>query len=74
MTRDEAESVAAFANTHDGGVPMPRADAVEVPGRPGHWAVDIRSLTLVMSGSQRHTEIDSDRVYSRQGAARVLGY
>lgn len=74
MTQDEAESVARWVNTHEGGVPMPRAEAVQVPDRPGYWAVDIRSLTLVMSGSERHTEIDSDRVYSQQGAARVLGY
>jgi hypothetical protein len=72
MNLQEAQEVARFANSHDGGVPQPRADVVEP--RPGHYAVDIRSLTVVMSGSNRWTEIDSDRVYSRAAAARILGY
>ena len=72
MNFQEAQAVAAFANAHEGGVLQPRADVVET--FPGFYAVDIRSLSVIFSGSTRRTEIDSDRVYSRTGAARVLGY
>ncbi len=72
MTKTEADAVARFANLHDGGVPQPRADVVEYA--PGDYAVDIRSLSVVTSGAHRRTEIDTDRVLSRRGAACVLGY
>jgi hypothetical protein len=73
MTLDEATNVAAFANSHDGGVTQPRAEvfALNIPKRYG---VHIRSLTLVTSGNKRWTEVDTDLVYSRRGALNVLGY
>jgi hypothetical protein len=72
MNFHEAQFVAAFANSHEGGVPQPRADVVET--FPGFYAVDIRSLSVIFNGSTRRTEIESERVYNRTGAARVLGY
>lgn len=70
MTLDEAQDVARIANSTDGGVPQPRADVVEL--RPRKYAVDVRSLTIVMSGSRRWAEVDSQRVYSRPQAIRLI--
>lgn len=72
LSFDEAAQLAAWVNTHNGGVPQPRATVAEpVPGR---FAVDILSLSLVTWGGGSRHEIDAERVYSRQRAAQVLGY
>lgn len=73
LTHQQATDLAAWANTHDGGVPQPRADVVPT-STPNRFAVNIRSLSLVSSGSKRWTQIDTDTVYSQHGARHVLGY
>lgn len=73
LTHQEAINIAAFANSHDGGVPQPRAEVFAL-NTPDRYGVRIRSLSIVISGSNRWTEIDTDLVYSRRGALNVLGY
>lgn len=73
LTLQDATALAAWANTHDGGVDMPRADVVPT-SIPDRFAVEIRSLSVVTSGSHRWTEVDTETAYSQRGAARILGY
>lgn len=70
MTLDEAQEVALIANSTEGGVPQPRADVVELCSRK--YAVDVRSLTIVMSGSRRWAEVETARIYSRPQAIRLI--
>ena len=73
LTQQDATALAAWVNTHDGGVDMPRADVVPT-SIPDRFGVAIRSLSIVTSGSRRWTQIDTDTAYSQSGAARILNY